>query len=79
MSKKIPNDEILLLTELVDTGLDIPEAFQKKVNDENTHGKEDAQIWAYLGAVGGVGVSSLAVQTAYELSEHHTEKKICSN
>ena len=33
---------------------------------ENAH--DDAKIWAYLGVVGGAGVSSLAVQTAYELA-----------
>lgn len=75
MSNQTPDDEILLLTKLVDTGLDIPD-IPESSEVENPQ-KQEAQVWAYLGAVGGVGVSSLAVQTAYELSEHHTEKKIC--
>lgn len=62
----ISQDDILLLTEI----------FREETVEKNAENKE-GQVWAYLGAVGGVGVSSLAVQTAYELSQCHKDKSIC--
>lgn len=58
----ISQDDILLLTDIID--------------DEVVQSKE-AKIWAYYGVVGGVGVSSLAVQTAYELSQLQKDKSVC--
>ncbi len=43
---------------------------------ENTPPQLEAQIWAYLGTAGGVGVSALAVQTAYELSLNK-DRRVC--
>lgn len=83
MPKQTPDDDILLLTQLIDTDICIPE-----ISEENTSKdlekftskdapKLDAEVWAYLGAVGGVGVSSLAVQTAFDLAKLHADKEVC--
>ncbi|PHR91808.1 MAG: hypothetical protein COA69_11580 [Robiginitomaculum sp.] len=45
-------------------------------NDDKAEIK-DGQIWAYLGVMGGAGVTSLAVQTAFELSALHKDKTVC--
>lgn len=71
-----PQDDILLLTELYCDGLTIPDFVEPVIAPKITLPKE-AQIWAYLGVVGGVGVSSLVVQAAYELSQLHKQKTVC--
>jgi len=60
------DDNILDLLQQDD--LDIPEPVIATKPVETTPPIE-AQIWAYLGVAGGVGVTSLAVQTAWELSK----------
>lgn len=75
MSTQVPDDEILLLTELVDSGICIPEFPEKNTLDISSN--QEAQVWAYLGATGGVGVSSLVVQTAFQLAKLHADKKVC--
>ncbi|MBL4853135.1 MAG: AAA family ATPase [Robiginitomaculum sp.] len=68
MSDKPTDDNILDLVHLADDELVIPEPVVEPASAEITPPQE-AQIWAYLGVVGGVGVTSLAVQTAWELSK----------
>jgi len=62
------DDNILELLHIAEDGLAIPELVVETKTTEILPAQE-AQIWAYLGVVGGVGVTSLAVQTAWELAK----------
>ncbi len=64
-----PRDNILLLKDRVDD-LEIPD-FAAPINDIKQ--ASDAKVWAFMGVSGGVGVTSLAIQTAYDLAKrNHT-------
>ncbi len=71
MADKPTDDTILDLVHMADGELAIPEPKDETKTDETkmseTSLPQEAQIWAYLGVVGGVGVTSLAVQSAWEL------------
>ena len=58
------DDNILLLTDRVDG----PHAVGVPTNPETVR-ERDAQVWAYQGVHGGAGVTTVAIQTAYELAE----------
>ncbi len=67
MADRPTDDNILDLVHVERDDLAIPEPVaEPKTADAPP---KEAQIWAYLGVVGGVGVTSLAVQTAWTLSE----------
>ncbi len=62
-----PENNVLDLLRVVNGEMEIP----TPATPPKTSGCEpikEAKIWAYLGVVGGAGVTSLAVQTAWELS-----------
>lgn len=63
MVDDITDSNVLELRQIVDEGLVIPSP-----TDTKTEQPKDAQIWTYFGAIGGAGVTSLAVQAAWELS-----------
>ena len=68
------SDTILELVEIVDDGLEIPDPFPRETA-EKTPDNTEAYVLALLGVHGGAGVSSLAVQTAYDMAVN-TEKDI---
>ncbi len=57
------DNNVLELREIIHESLDIPAP-----TDTGAAQQKEAQIWTYFGAVGGAGVTSLAVQAAWELS-----------
>jgi len=64
----IIDSNVLELRQIVDGGLDIPAHTETAPKDTNPEPEKQAQIWTYFGAIGGAGVTSLAVQAAWELS-----------
>ena len=66
------DDNILLLKNKLEDGLAIPNL---DISEGERKQSLEPQVWAYMGAAGGVGVTSLAIQTAYELAEKH--KNVC--
>ncbi len=69
MTNKPADDNILDLLQKVQDDLEIPEPVPATKPAEPDGPPREAQIWAYLGVAGGVGVTSLAVQTAWELGK----------
>ncbi|MCF6274745.1 MAG: AAA family ATPase [Robiginitomaculum sp.] len=79
MDDKLSNN-VLELRQIVEANLEIPAPADDKPDAPETKTSkftpksaepeepEEAKIWAYLGVVGGAGVTSLAVQSAWELS-----------
>ena len=67
MMDDITDSNVLELRQIVSEGLDIPVP-QEMPADTGAKQPKEAQIWTYFGAVGGAGVTSLAVQAAWELS-----------
>ncbi len=67
MGDVVTDSNILELHQIVDESLDIPSAVNETEDTQPSQQKE-AQIWTYFGVVGGAGVTSLAVQAAWELS-----------
>jgi pilus assembly protein CpaE len=63
MDRQDTDDNILVLVNRVDDTLDIPADIETPIEADR-----DAQVWAFQGVHGGAGVTSLAVQTAYELA-----------
>lgn len=59
----ITDNNVLELRQIVDENLVIPSP-----TDTKPQQPKEAQIWTYYGVVGGAGVTSLAVQAAWELS-----------
>lgn len=77
--------------------LTIPDCMPEDLQDKATvtdavqttgdNSSDEAECWAFMGAAGGVGTTSLAIQTAYELAERvaaetpakikRTEPKVC--
>jgi len=67
------------LAQIFDDGLDIPRIDSNTSTPRTQHTSPDtadtepakeAQIWAYLGVNGGAGVTSLAVQTTWQLAQN---------
>lgn len=67
MTNDITDNNVLELRQIVSEGLDIP-TLKDAPTDTKFEQPKEAQIWTYFGAVGGAGVTSLAVQAAWELS-----------
>lgn len=66
----ITENNVLELRRIAEGEMEIPTPFDSSANPESDEvdPPKEAKIWAYLGVVGGAGVTSLAVQTAWELS-----------
>ena len=60
-------NNILELRQIAEDAMGIPTP-SNRPEPGDTEPPKEAKIWAYLGVVGGAGVTSLAVQTAWELS-----------
>ena len=78
-------DNILVLKDILKDDLAIPPMPKDKEEtasplkaQTNDNEDQDTQIWAYMGACGGVGVTSLAIQTAYALANATEQNnKVC--
>jgi len=69
MSNDPTHDNVLVLKDKVEDPLTIP-AMETRPTDTQPD-EPEAQVWAYQGVHGGSGVTSLVVQTAYELATMH--------
>jgi len=78
-------NNILELKNILEDDLSIPPLPKDKAVDAtpisahaNDHEEGETKIWAYMGACGGVGVTSMAIQTVYALA-NKTDKnnKVC--
>ncbi len=74
----IAENNILELHMIAEDEMDIPTPSPGSENPQSdeTNTPKEAKIWAYLGVVGGAGVTSLAVQTAWELSSMETDGEL---
>jgi pilus assembly protein CpaE len=75
MQDDFGENNILLLKDRVDEPV-IPEIEEDTKSEDQ---QREAQVWAYQGVHGGAGVTSLVVQTAYELANGHAKTNRASH